>query len=388
MSHEGQTTGNLGALGFTRQEAARFVRMALVYYSLAGEGRGHAIRAGVIIDELRKRHRVVVFTYDEAYKRLSAQLAGTDVPVIRIPGLGLHYHGTRMAFGRTFGHGMRYLWGLRTLLNDLQARFERDRPDLVVTDFEPALARAAKRCGVPFISLDHQHFLQVNDLSFLPLWLRRRAEMIGLVVKLFYSGQAQTVVSSFYHPPLKPAWGHARQIGVLLRREVLRAMPQRNRHLLCYLRRFSTPQVLEALARGGRDVYVYGLGERPREGRLEFRPANDRQFLEDLAACEAVVCTAGNQLVGEALYLGKPVYALPEANNFEQYVNAHFLAALGAGAWTPLGEITPAGLQDFLARGDEYRQRINPQFLCGNTQALEIVADYLPDDAQLERKAG
>lgn len=362
--------------------------MALVYYSLAGEGRGHAIRAGVILDELRLRHRVVVFTYDEAYRRLSAQLAGTGVPVEPIPGLGFHYQGTRMAFGRTLAHGLRYLWGLRSLLGHLQVRFERDRPDLVITDFEPALARAAKRCGVPFISLDHQHFLQVNDLSFLPGWLRRRAEMIALVVKLFYSGQAETVVSSFYHPPLKPAWRQARQIGVLLRREVLRAMPRRCGHLLCYVRRFATPQVLEALARSGREVLVYGVGERPDEGRLRFRPADDRQFLEDLAACDAVVCTAGNQLVGEALFLGKPVYALPEANNFEQYVNAHFLKALGAGAWTPLDEITPQGLADFLARGDEYRGRIDPRGLCGNSAALEIIERYLPEDLQTGRKAG
>ena len=45
----------------------------------------------------------------------------------------------------------------------------------------------------------------------------------------------------------------------------------------------------------------------------------------------AVVSTAGNQLVGEALYLGKPVLVMPERVNFEQAINAHYLEQSGAG---------------------------------------------------------
>lgn len=81
-----------------------------------------------------------------------------------------------------------------------------------------------------------------------------------------------------------------------------------------------------------REVRMYGLGAQPRRGNLVFRDIDEHRFLEDLATCDAMISTAGNQLVGEALYLAKPVLVLPEARNFEQYINAHFLARSGAGA--------------------------------------------------------
>jgi hypothetical protein len=47
-------------------------------------------------------------------------------------------------------------------------------------------------------------------------------------------------------------------------------------------------------------------------------------FLEDLAGCRAVISTAGNQLIGVALYLCKPVCVMPEAcvECVEQRLNA------------------------------------------------------------------
>jgi uncharacterized protein (TIGR00661 family) len=46
-------------------------------------------------------------------------------------------------------------------------------------------------------------------------------------------------------------------------------------------------------------------------------------FLRMMARARAVVCTAGFEAVGEALYLGKPVYMIPTAHHYEQWSNAH-----------------------------------------------------------------
>ena len=37
------------------------------------------------------------------------------------------------------------------------------KPDLVITDFEPLLPRAARLEGVPYISIDHQHFHKCGE---------------------------------------------------------------------------------------------------------------------------------------------------------------------------------------------------------------------------------
>jgi UDP:flavonoid glycosyltransferase YjiC (YdhE family) len=135
------------------------------------------------------------------------------------------------------------------------------------------------------------------------------------------------------------------------------------------MRRFASPAVMNALAACGRDVFVYGLGERAAEGRLRFQAIDERRFLDHLAGCDALISTAGNQLVGEALYLRKPVLVLPEERNFEQSVNAYFLEQSGAG-WAERGALTAQRLGAFLECVESLRARIAPEAVCGNFEAV------------------
>jgi len=113
--------------------------------------------------------------------------------------------------------------------------------------------------------IDHQHFLVVSDLSALPPSLRWKARLSGLPVGFFCRGQQETIVSSFVRLPLKRRWRDVRQVGILLRPEILAAAPAVGEHLLVYLRRFARPNVLRALREFGRPVRVYGLGCRTRQ---------------------------------------------------------------------------------------------------------------------------
>lgn len=201
------------------------------------------------------------------------------------------------------------------------------------------------------------------------------------VVKAYYGGQAETVVSSFYFPPLKSGCDDVVQTGVLLRPEVLDARPEWHSHLLVYLRRFADRSVLDTLHRCGLEVLVYGLGDQPRDGNLTFRSIDEQTFLEDLANCDALISNAGNQLVGEALYLGKPVLAMPEAKNFEQFINAHFLREGGGGDWVHTDQFDDATLRDFLVRTGEYRSAIHRERLNGLPDVLTTIQRHLPQTA-------
>lgn len=64
---------------------------------------------------------------------------------------------------------------------------------------------------------------------------------------------------------------------------------------------------------------------------LSFHRVNDRSFLEDMAACKGLVCTAGFESVCEAMYMGKPVMMIPVAGQYEQACNALDAVASGAG---------------------------------------------------------
>jgi uncharacterized protein (TIGR00661 family) len=244
---------------------------------------------------------------------------------------------------------------------------------LAITDFEPLLPRAAERCGVPYLSFDHQHFLLVNDLSRLPWLLRWKAWLLAPTVHLFYRRQRRTIVSSFYQPPLKPCVANVTQTGTLLRPEILRSRPVVGDHVLVYMRRFLRDNLLDALLHCGRPVRLYGMGGQPPRENIEFCEVDERNFLLDLIGCYAVVSNAGNQLVGESLYLKKPFLALPESGNFEQSINAYFVRESGCGDWTPLERIDRPGLRRFLDRVPEYRQQIRDEAVVGNAAAVEAI---------------
>ena len=175
--------------------------MAKVFYSMAGEGRGHAVRVRSVVEALRGEHEIVLFAPDEAYDFLAPKYAGTEIEVRKIPCLRFHYRNRKLDYFQTAVHGARYLRGLSSLIRDLAAVIRKEKPDVIVTDFEPALPRAARRVGVPFVVLNHQHFLVVSDLSALPRSLQLYAAYMSVVVGRIIRGNRRRLYLRFlFHP--------------------------------------------------------------------------------------------------------------------------------------------------------------------------------------------
>lgn len=124
-------------------------------------------------------------------------------------------------------------------------------------------------------------------------------------------------------------------------------------------------------------VHVFGQGELPDEADLHFHKIDNATFLDHLARGCALVCTAGNQLVGEALHLGKPVLALPEPSNHEQEINGHFVAAMGVGECRSLARLRSRHIAEFLSRLDTYRSSIPKGSMAGNQAVQNIINQTL-----------
>lgn len=357
--------------------------MARIYYGLAGEGRGHATRACTLVDALRGEHEIVLFAPGHAHRLLAPRYAGSDVRVVEIEGPTFGYDDRgRVDKLRTTLGALRYVRRLSALVGGVEQHMRRARPDLCITDFDPLVPRAAERLGIPYLSVDHQHFLAVNRLDGLPRRLRAWAWFMGRIVRLYYRRQVRAVVSSFYFPPIRPAWrDRAVQTGVLLRPELRAARPEHGDHVCVYLRRFAPPNVLESLRSLDRPVHVYGVGAGPPDRNLTFREVDALRFAEDLATATALVSTAGNQLLGEALWLGKPCFVFPEPGNQEQEINAHYLGASGAGDWRRLRDVTPPALRAFVDAVETFRARIDRSRLDGNAATLDTVREVLRSGA-------
>ncbi|MEM7447335.1 MAG: glycosyltransferase family protein [Myxococcota bacterium] len=353
--------------------------MSTIYYGVAGEGRGHAARARAITECLRQRHRVVIYANAHSLEMLAPQYKeDEDVEVRALPPLEFQYGAdARLDYLKTCVSSLIYLANMPGLIREVMRAAEVDAPDLIITDFEPVLVRVARKMGIPFISLDHQHFLNTTDFSDLPWTLQAYASFMSPFVRALVSGQTHTIVSSFFRPPLKPGLTDVTRIGVMLRDSILEAAPEDRGHVVAYLRRDSSASALPGLARCGRRVRVYGLAERAPIGALSFHPIDPVRFVEDLATSTALVCTAGNQLVGEALYLGKPVLGVPERGNFEQHINAHYLAKSGSGEAVTLESLDAVSIKAFLARREQYRAAIDRRFLDGTPAAVRVIETVL-----------
>src|SRR2546429_1699715 len=85
-----------------------------------------------------------------------------------------------------------------------------------------------------------------------------------------------------------------------------------------------------------------------REGKLIFLPFSEQGFVDDLRTARGVVASGGFTLMGETVYLRRPMLAEPVGKQFEQILNARYLESLGYGMCAE--EITEQGLGGVLQR--------------------------------------
>ena len=286
--------------------------MAKIFYSMAGEGRGHAVRVLALVEHLRHEHELVLFASGDAYEFLVKSYGDgrfENVRLTRVTGVNFRYTGGKLDLFKSAAGAMSFgRRELPSLVDALCRRIDDEQPDLAISDFEPSLPRAAHSTGLPWMSIDHQHVLLAYDLSSLPFLLRRYAWWMSWAVRWYYGwGDYSPVASSFYSPPLKRGFENVLQVGPILRPEIIAVSPHTDNFLLSYLRPNTSPAIVESLTRCLWPVRIYGLGQRPAVGRLTFHAIDEHRFVEDLAACAGLFSAAGNQLLGEALHFGKPV---------------------------------------------------------------------------------
>lgn len=359
--------------------------MSRIVISLSGEGRGHAARTLSLLQMLSD-HEVLVLTPGKLFEWLHESTAEySNVTLAYLPSLNFAYYPNgKLSYLRSLLGSVPLVLRLATHLKHLQKLLMEFQPDLAIADFEPLLPRAARSLQIPLLSLDHQHFLAAIDTSILPKPLARRTLFLRPSVKLFCPSADHHLVSSFYQYPQRPGTEHFEQIGVLLRDELGQCASQVGEHLLVYVRRSSAASWLPHLAGSGHRCLIYGCDQHGQQGNLHFRRICGKQFITDLVTSKALITTAGNQLVGEALATGKPVLAIPEHGNFEQQINGFFLQRSGMGQCVEPKKFGAAILLNFLHDLDQYRQRIATYAAIGNEQVIRRVQSMLPNPTPID----
>ena len=76
---------------------------------------------------------------------------------------------------------------------------------------------------------------------------------------------------------------------------------------------------------------VYGFNKQESHGNVQLCAFSEAGFIADLASARAVVTNGGFSLISEAVFLHKPICAIPIPAQFEQWLNAAQVQQMGFG---------------------------------------------------------
>ncbi|MGE0868272.1 MAG: glycosyltransferase family protein [Kofleriaceae bacterium] len=348
-----------------------------VLYGVTGEGMGHAMRSRVVIEHLLAAgHTLEIMASGRAAEFLGKRFEG----VRTIHGFHMILEENRVRRGRTLWSNV--VKGLLGVPRNIAAYFkqiEGHEPDVVISDFESWAYLYGTTHRLPILSIDN---MQVIDRCELPEDIVADNRVAFEVTKAFVTaklpGCDAYFITTFFRPPVRKP--HTYLFPPILRPEILAARATAGDHLVIYQGAGANEPLEAALAATGIECRIYGMRrgatDELREGSLRFMPFSEAGFISDLASCRGVVAAAGFTLMGEAVYLHKPMLAVPLENQFEQMLNARYLEREGFGMWAESFEDT-AAIPRFLERIPDFERAVAGYQQDGNQELLAAVDAFL-----------
>lgn len=356
-----------------RRRGPRIIDRMRILYGVVGEGMGHAIRSRVVLAHLLERgHDIEVM----ASGRAQTFLAQHFPRVNDIHGFHLVSAENRVQLGKTLWSNI--LAGAAKLPKNIAAYFDLIddfEPEVVISDFESWTYYYGKVHRLPVLSVDN---MQIINRCEHPAEIleghRTDFQIAKALVKSKLPFCEHYFITSFFRPRVRK--DRTTLHPPILRREILGAERRRGEHLLVYTTAASNDQLADVLQRTGLECRVYGMRRdltvEQVEGNLRYRPFSNDGFIADLASARAVVSTAGFTLMGEAVYLRKPMLAVPLDNQFEQLLNARYLQREGYGRCASRLD-DPRQVQAFIDNLPAYEERLASYEQDGNRDLLGAV---------------
>lgn len=202
-----------------------------------------------------------------------------------------------------------------TLIKDIK-QLDLKPYDLVLTDFEPITAWAAKFQNKTCIGIGHQYAFAYS----VPL----RGDNFFTRALMKYFAPAKASLGLHWHhfgqailPPIAETHSTTDQVE--------------KKKILVYLGFEEVDDVLQYLESFNDFNFVYygPFANYERCDHVQLKPLSREGFKYDLATAEGVICNAGFELGSEAIQLGKKLLVKPLQGQLEQLSNAFALEELG-----------------------------------------------------------
>jgi uncharacterized protein (TIGR00661 family) len=353
-----------------------------ILYGVVGEGMGHAMRSRVVLDHLTQSHDVQVVVSGRAYDYLVAR-ASEHLAVRKIWGYSIVYEDNEVSSFRTLLANLK--GAVKGWPENVRAYFEladKFEPDVVISDFESWSYLFAKNRDIPVVSVDNiQMVNRCTHAREIIAGHESELRMAKAVVKPKVAGAFHYLITTFFYPPVRKK--RTTLHPPILRPEILAAAragdDDLGQHLLVYQTSTSNAALPEILARSGRECRIYGLRRDLREevveSNLRYRPFSEAGFIEDLRTARGVIAGGGFTLMGEAVYLHRPMLAIPVRKQFEQVLNARYLEAEGYGLHAD--ELSDERLGEFIDCLPAFQRRLASYQQDGNRDLLTKLDEVL-----------
>lgn len=282
-----------------------------ILYGVQGTGNGHIARARIMAKALAERDDIdvdFVFSGREAGAYFDMQCFG-DYSAYQ--GLTFHTHRGKVDEFKTLAQAKP-----KTLINDIR-RLDVSEYDLLLNDFEPVTAWAAKLCKLPSISVSHQAAFNY------PVPKAGAGISDKLIMRLFAPTDIQLGVHWFhFNHPILPPFVADKPIDA-----------PSNDHVLVYLPFESIDDIQALLDPLSDQKFVCyhpqtQLQATPGKSHIEWRKPSKEGFRSALQHCSGVIANGGFELSSEALQLGKKLLIKPLLGQFEQLSNVRTLERL------------------------------------------------------------
>ncbi len=328
--------------GATDDISTRHPTRMRVLFLVQGEGRGHLTQALALAPMLRRAgHEIAAVIVGASPARTVPPFFVDEIgaPVERVDEPGFGFRAGGVDWGRTLLGNAGRLGAFRAALRALDAAVDRYRPDVVVNFYTllgGLAGRRRSRTVCPTVCIGHQYAFHHPVYPF-PAGHHTARSLARAWTDATVPPGARRLALSFYDAPPVEA-RNLRIVPPLLRDSLARHSVTDDGSLLVYLLHADYAPRVEAWAARHPETRLHVFWDRAdapvaldRGPNLTFHRLDGAHFLRRMAACHALVCTAGFESVCEAMYLGKPALMVPVGGHFEQACNARDAAALGAG---------------------------------------------------------
>ncbi len=325
----------------------------VVFYCICGEGMGHAIRSGVILDRIKEKYDVHIFSSDRAYEYLNSKFDN----VHEIGGFNTVYINNKVNDFKTLASALkRNPTNMKIGYEHLYKLARSLRPDVIVTDFEIYASMVSKLLNIPMISLDNIHMITQAKIHYPP---NKRIEMLKVkgVIKAYVVKPKFHILTSFFYPPVR-AKKNAVIYPPVIREDILKLEPTNGDHVIVYQTSKESVKLVRKLkALKNEKFIVYGFNVNKKDGNLTYKEFNEDVFYDDLASAKAVICNGGFTFISEAISLKKPIYSVPAIGNFEQALNGYYVERLGYGEYHEI--MSAARVKSFLNKLPKYQMNLS-----------------------------